>query len=518
MTTVYATQVTQYYLNRDAAITASGSSSSPAAPFDFAAGTFAVGDGGGTVPSISTLIATGALVNQVWSGATISGVAQDATELNQIDITCVVPDTQGGVEVGGFTIREFAIYDELGNLCVVGVTNIEKTLSTEGQINTIMLIAAIATASTNNVTITPPTANFATLAQVETEINAHQPTAVAPLTQTDTTDSQGWLHRVFGVVSASEPSADPPTAPEDAAALGVGRPATASEIAAFAPTAGRFAFPWPTLQQLGAMKTSLVNLINAISIPGALAPLFLSGGDYGIAAATTTTVGAGRSATSAEAIAGATAALTPTPAWLTPEDLAAARLAPLPRIWTSSGTYTQTPGALRAVILLVAPGGGGAGNAGSGGGGGATVVHILALTGSTSFAFTLGAPGASVTGESNGNAGGNSSISSLGLLATGGQGGIRTPYGAGCLGGLASGGNFLNLPGGGGMMWGDIGSGPAGGGMGGTSFLAPGGQGNNANNAIAPQNGAYGSGGGAGYELADNSGVGGAPLLIVWEF
>ena len=160
MTTVYATQVTQYYLNRDAAISASGSSPSPAPPFNFPGGTFAVGDGGGTVPSISTLIAQGGLVNQVWSGATISGVAQDATKLNQIDITCVVPDTQGGVEVGGFTIREFAIYDELGQLCVVGVTNIEKTLSTEGQINTIMLVAAIATASTNNVVITPPTGQF----------------------------------------------------------------------------------------------------------------------------------------------------------------------------------------------------------------------------------------------------------------------------------------------------------------------------------------------------------------------
>ena len=323
MTTVYATQVTQYYLNRDAAISASGSSPSPAPPFNFPGGTFAVGDGGGTVPSISTLIAQGGLVNQVWSGATISGVAQDATELNQIDITCVVPDTQGGVEVGGFTIREFAIYDELGQLCVVGVTNIEKTLSTEGQINTIMLVAAIATASTNNVVITPPTANFATQAQVETDINAHQPTAVAPLTQTDTTDPQGWLHRVFGVASASAPSADPPTPPQDAAALGVGRPATASEIAAFAPTAGRFPWPWPTLQQLGALVTYLEGLIRAIAIPGALAPLSLSGGNYQIAAATTATVGVGRSATNAEAVAGATAGSTPTPAWITPEDLAA---------------------------------------------------------------------------------------------------------------------------------------------------------------------------------------------------
>jgi len=338
---VYATQVTAYYLARDAAITASGSSGSPAAPFNFIAGNFAVGDGGGTVPALSTLIATGALVNEVWSGETISGVAQDTTSANQIDITCVVPDTQGGVEVGGFTIREFAVYDELGHLCVVGVTNIEKTLSTEGQINTIMLVVAIATASTNNVVITPPTANFMTQAQVDAEITALMPTANAPLTRTITVDTLSREHAAFGIVNASEPAADPPSAPQDLAALGAGRPATAGEFAAFAPTAGRFAWPWPTLQQLGALVTYLQGLISAIHIPGALTPLFLSGGNYQISAATNATVGVGRSATTTEATTGVTNTSVNGPAWITPEELAPAVAGAFPAHCVAAGLVSS---------------------------------------------------------------------------------------------------------------------------------------------------------------------------------
>ncbi len=159
-TDLYNTAVTTYYLARDASILAGGNP--PPALFDFPAGTLAVGDGGGAVPTLSALLAKGGLINQVAAGQWITGVSVDPNNADQIDIAWTIPDEVNGVEIGPFWIREFAIYDELGNLCVVGTTQIEKTTSAQGQINTVTAVSAVVISSTANVVIAPPSTNFVT--------------------------------------------------------------------------------------------------------------------------------------------------------------------------------------------------------------------------------------------------------------------------------------------------------------------------------------------------------------------
>ena len=76
------------------------------------------------------------------------------------------------------------------------------------------------------------------------------PTAVAPLTTTDTTIG-GWIHRVFGIAIAGKPAGT--TSGQEAAAFGVGRAATDAEFAAGAPESGAaVSWPWATLQQIKA--------------------------------------------------------------------------------------------------------------------------------------------------------------------------------------------------------------------------------------------------------------------------
>ena len=188
------------------------------------------------------------------------------------------------------------------------------------------------------------------------------------------------------------------------------------------------------------------------------------------------------------------------------------------QMFTASGIYYQTPGATKALILICGGGGSGGGGASSGGGAGATVMHLINLTGSTTFPFTLGSGGASVTGSSAGNAGGSSLVLSLSLLAGGGSGGHNPNYSISVPGGTASGGNIRNMRGGIGIQFGSLGSNPASGGFGGSSFFSPGGLGNNVLNDQVPQAGSNGSGGGAGYYNADVSGAGGNGYLEVWEF
>ena len=264
MTQLAATSVTAYFTQRDAAITASGSTSTPLPDFNFAQGTVAIGDGNGAVPPLSTLLGQNGLVNARASGQWVTAVNIDSANASQIDITINIPNMVNGVELGGFTITEFAVSDELGQWCLFGTTNVPMLLSTEGQVTTVAIVASILISSTANAVISPPSAGFITEAVMEAAINAHLPTATAPLTQTDTTDAQGWDHRVFGLQAASQPVADPPSAAQDAAAWGYGRAATQTEFNNGAPTAGRFAWPWPTLQQVKAAIASLLTLLEVL--------------------------------------------------------------------------------------------------------------------------------------------------------------------------------------------------------------------------------------------------------------
>ncbi len=149
-TTIYGTQVTAYYTAAQAAFAAGG------APLNIAGGSVVVGDGNGVVPLLSQLIANGGCLDPIaGSGASVASVALDPTNSAQIDISIVVPATVNGVETGPFTVREFAIYDALGNLCAVGVTNLEKSTSSQGQIADLAWTASIVTAVAGAVIVTP---------------------------------------------------------------------------------------------------------------------------------------------------------------------------------------------------------------------------------------------------------------------------------------------------------------------------------------------------------------------------
>jgi hypothetical protein len=249
MTQIYATQVTQYYLNAVAAAEAGG------AALNIAGGTLVVGDGNGVIPALSALIAANGVTHEVWRGQTISSVAVDLNNAAQLDIGCVIPVAIGGVEIGPFRVTEFAILDAGGNCCVVGTTDLQKTTSAQGQTSDLAWTAAVA-AGVGAVTVTPPSAGFATMTQVINGVNANLPSCIAPLTKTDTTNSLGWLNRVFGIRNASQPAGT--TSTQEASALGAGRAATDAEFAAGAPESGAaMIFPWPTLQQIHAALSAL---------------------------------------------------------------------------------------------------------------------------------------------------------------------------------------------------------------------------------------------------------------------
>ncbi len=302
MTTLYATQVTAYYLAALASYEAGG------AALNIAGGTLVAGDGNGSVPSISALIAANGVTHQVWSGQTINSVSVDPSNPNQLDIACEIPAAIGGAEIGPFNVTEFAILDVTGACCVVGTTNLQKTTSGEGQTSDLAWIAAVVCSVAGSVTVTPPSAGYATMAQVIAGYDANLPNVAAPITKTDTTNSAGWTNRVIGIAPASQP-ADAVTPTSSAAALGAGRPASAAEYGVGAPTAGGFAWPWPPLQQVAAEFASVMSAISGLgtSLAGYL---LKSGGTMTgalvLAADPTTALGAATKHYVDESIAGVT--------------------------------------------------------------------------------------------------------------------------------------------------------------------------------------------------------------------
>lgn len=98
------------------------------------------------------------------------------------------------------------------------------------------------------------------------------------------------------------------------------------------------------------------------------------------------------------------------------------------RVFTSSGTYTPTPGTKRIRVTITGGGGGGGGCKaisnnetffGAGGGAGGTVITILTPT-QNSYPVTIGAGGAGGVSATNGLKGGDSSFGSV--IAPGGEG------------------------------------------------------------------------------------------------
>ncbi|MCF7407724.1 tail fiber protein [Escherichia coli] len=195
------------------------------------------------------------------------------------------------------------------------------------------------------------------------------------------------------------------------------------------------------------------------------------------------------------------------------------------RVFTSSGTYTPTPGTKRIRVTITGGGGGGGGCKaasnnetffGAGGGAGGTIISIMTPT-QNSYPVTIGAGGAGGVSATNGTRGGNSVFASL--IAPGGEGGgkVGVTNTNGGNGGVPSTGDIR-------ITGGDGGDGQSGNigvsGEGGTSYWGGGGRAGAGGGVIGK---AYGSGGGGTYDAGYSGtsmtgGKGASGICIIEEF
>ncbi|MDF0687339.1 tail fiber protein [Escherichia coli] len=195
------------------------------------------------------------------------------------------------------------------------------------------------------------------------------------------------------------------------------------------------------------------------------------------------------------------------------------------RVFTSSGTYTPTPGTKRIRVTITGGGGGGGGCKaisnnetffGAGGGAGGTIISIMTPT-QNSYPVTIGAGGAGGVSATNGTRGGNSVFASL--IAPGGAGGgkVGVTNTNGGNGGVPSTGDIR-------ITGGDGGDGQSGNisvsGEGGTSHWGGGGRAGAGGGVIGK---AYGSGGGGAYDAGYSGtsmtgGKGASGICIIEEF
>jgi hypothetical protein len=201
------------------------------------------------------------------------------------------------------------------------------------------------------------------------------------------------------------------------------------------------------------------------------------------------------------------------------------------QVLVTSGTYTPTAGAQKALVF--ATGGGGAGgvylSGGGGGGAGGTAIALVSMVGVSNVPYIIGAGGVGVQAPDSGTTnGGDGSSTSFGAYAAanGGIGG-RAPTAstaeqsaAGGFGGQATLGAML-LQGGDGMHGVSTGvAGPIGGGIGGGSFWGGGGDGANSYQGVGSPGNAYGAGGGGGQSSCTirTGGNGKSGVILVVEF
>ncbi|HBH8272564.1 TPA: tail fiber protein [Escherichia coli] len=194
-------------------------------------------------------------------------------------------------------------------------------------------------------------------------------------------------------------------------------------------------------------------------------------------------------------------------------------------VFTSSGTYTPTPGIKRIRVTITGGGGGGGGCKaisnndtffGAGGGAGGTIISIMTPT-QNSYPVTIGAGGAGGVSATYGTSGGNSVFASL--IAPGGSGGGKSGVTNtnGGNGGVPSTGDIRITGGhGGDGQSGNIGVS----GEGGTSYWGGGGRAGAGGGVIGK---AYGSGGGGAYDAGYSGtsmtgGKGASGICIIEEF
>uniref|UniRef100_UPI001F3DF509 phage tail fiber protein n=1 Tax=Escherichia coli TaxID=562 RepID=UPI001F3DF509 len=195
------------------------------------------------------------------------------------------------------------------------------------------------------------------------------------------------------------------------------------------------------------------------------------------------------------------------------------------RVFTSSGTYTPTPGTKRIRVTITGGGGGGGGCQatsnnetffGAGGGAGGTVIVTLTLT-KDGYPVTIGAGGGGGVGATNGLKGGDSSFGTV--IAPGGEGGgkVGVTNTNGGNGGAPNTGDVR-------IIGGHGGDGQSGNisvsGEGGSSYWGGGGRAGAGGGVIGR---AYGSGGGGAYDAGYSGtsmtgGKGAAGICIIEEF
>ena len=188
------------------------------------------------------------------------------------------------------------------------------------------------------------------------------------------------------------------------------------------------------------------------------------------------------------------------------------------QVFTSSGTYIPTVGAIKALVFATGGGAGGSGatcNVGGGGGAGATAIASVSLSGVASVPVTIGAGGNGV-GVTFGGLGGQTSFGSYAIAAGGGPAALAAGGGFG--GNTGTG--LVILKGGDGAPGEGVAAVNVGvGGVGGASFWGGGGRGvySNFQGSTAPAgNGeAFGSGGGG---AGGNNANGANGVVVILEF
>lgn len=266
---------------------------------------FAVGDGDGVVPALSDQGL--GLVHETWRGL-VQSYGLNPSNSSQIDVYCMIPDSAGALN-----IREIGLFDENSDQVWAGVCNLIKPSAVEGVPANFSFVIEIPVASGVAVPLSTTTEDFATIAYVDAKFASLQielPGADRGVTY----DAQGNKYR--GVIAQPD-------------AIGVGRPATDSEVSAGAAAIGApSSKPWVTPQQLKATRDAIEAEIPVVPPPPDLSPYLLivdlPGADRGVVldgvtkkyrgvVATPAALGVSRELTAQERVAGAVAQGSATP-------------------------------------------------------------------------------------------------------------------------------------------------------------------------------------------------------------
>lgn len=155
----------------------------------------AVGDGGGTLHTPDSRQTS--LVHEVWRH-TVNRIALDPTHQNRIIAELVIPP-----ETGGFWIREIGVFDEHGDLIVVGNTaeSYKPTVAEgSGRAQTFRTIMTITSAATVELTV-DNTMVMASVDYVDNKLNEHEHSRNHP---DATLDEKGFVQLTSDTDSDSE--------------------------------------------------------------------------------------------------------------------------------------------------------------------------------------------------------------------------------------------------------------------------------------------------------------------------